>query len=61
MVLHTHNGIKQCIMNENSSILWHQKLGHIFIDRIKRLVNDGVLNTLDFTNFDTCVDCIKGK
>ena len=28
---------------------------------IKRLVNDGVLNTLDFTNFDTYVDCIKGK
>ena len=24
-------------------------------------MNDGVLNTLDFTNFDTCVDCIKGK
>jgi hypothetical protein len=24
-------------------------------------VNDGVLNTLDFTNFDTCIDCIKKK
>ena len=37
------------------------KIGHISIDRIKRLVNDGVLSTLDFTDFDTCVDCIKGK
>ena len=31
------------------------------MQRIKILVNDGVLNTLDFTNFDTCVDCIKEK
>ena len=48
-------------MNENSFILCHRRLGHISIDRIKRLVNDRVLNTLDYTDFDTCVDCIKGK
>ncbi|KAL3498928.1 hypothetical protein ACH5RR_041660 [Cinchona calisaya] len=48
-------------MNENSSILWHRRLGHISIQRIKRLVDDGVLSTLDFTNFETCVACIKGK
>ncbi|KAL0320291.1 UNVERIFIED_CONTAM: Retrovirus-related Pol polyprotein from transposon TNT 1-94 [Sesamum radiatum] len=48
-------------MNENSSILWHRRLGHISIERIKKLVNDGVLTTLDFTDFDTCVNCIKGK
>ena len=48
-------------MNEDSSILWHWKLGHISIQRIKRLVNDGVLSTLDFTDFHTCVDYIKGK
>ena len=24
-------------------------------------MKDGVLKTLDFTNFGTCVDCIKGK
>ena len=42
-------------------MLWHKRLGHISIERIKRLINDGVLETLDFTNFGTCVDCIKGK
>ena len=42
-------------------MLWHQRLGHIYVDRIKRLVNDGVLSTLDFTDFDTYVDYIKGK
>jgi len=25
------------------------------------LVNEGVLSVLDFTDFETCVDCIKGK
>ena len=48
-------------MNEDSSILWHRRLRHISIDRIKRLVNDKILNTLDFANFDTCIDYIKGK
>jgi len=42
-------------------MLWHHRLGHISIERIKRLVKDRVLNTLDFTDFKTCVDCIKGK
>jgi hypothetical protein len=37
------------------------RLGHISIERIKRLVNDEVLKIIDFTNFGTCVDCIKGK
>ena len=53
--------IKRYDINENSSILWHWRLGHISIERIKRLVKDGVLNTLDFADFKTCVDCIKGK
>ena len=48
-------------MNENSSILWHSRLEHASINRIKILVNDGVLSTLDFTNFDTGMDYIKGK
>ena len=59
--LHVQIGIKRYVVNENSSTLWHQRLGHISIDRIKRLVNDGVLSTLDFTDFETCVDCIKEK
>jgi len=59
--MHVQTGIKRCNINENSSMLWHQRLGHVSIERIKRLVKDGVLNTLDFANFKTCVDCIKGK
>ena len=59
--LHVQTDIKRCVVNDDSSTLWHRKLGHISIDRIKRLVNDRVLSTLNFTDFETCVDCIKGK
>ena len=59
--MHVHTGTKRCVVNEDSSKLWHRRLGHISIDRIKRLVNEGILNTLDFSDFETCVDCIKRK
>ena len=59
--MYVQASIKRCVMNENSFILWHRRLRHISIDRIKRLVNNGVLSTLDFTDFDTRVDWIKGK
>ena len=54
-------GTKRCTMNDDSSILWHRRLGHISIQSIKRLVNEGVLNALDFIDFETSVGCIKGK
>ena len=57
----THLSTKHCVMNEKSSMLWHQRLGHISIARVKRLVNDKILDVLDFTDFETCVGCIKGK
>ena len=56
--MHVLTGTKRCVINEDSSKLWHRRLGHISIERIKRLLNEGVL---DFTDFETCVDCIKGK
>ena len=53
--------ITRNVMNEESSLLWHRRLGYISIQRIKRLVNEGILNALDFTDFETCLDCIKGN
>ncbi|KAF5788317.1 putative RNA-directed DNA polymerase [Helianthus annuus] len=46
---------------ETSSKLWHRRLGHISRDRMIRLVKDGELPDLDFSDFGTCVECIKGK
>ena len=54
-------GMKRSIYDENSYSLWHKRLCHISIDRIKRLINDGVLKTLDFSDSGTCLSCIKGK
>ena len=36
-------------------------MGHISKERIERLVKDNILEHLDFTDFDICIDCIKGK
>ncbi|KAI9173946.1 hypothetical protein LWI28_009158 [Acer negundo] len=35
-VMHGDVGVKRNIINENSSTLWHRRLVHISIDRIKR-------------------------
>ena len=59
--MHVTAGLKRCVTNEESFMLWHQRLGHISTERINKLVNDGVLRTLNFANFETCVNCIKGK
>jgi len=56
---HVHDGSTCFVINEVPSILWHRRLEHISFRRIKRLVNDGVLRTLDFTDFETCVNYIK--
>lgn len=60
LTLHGNVSIKCSIVNEQCSMLWHKRLGHISIERIRRL-NDGVLEALDFSNFGVCVDCKKGK
>ena len=54
-------GVKRKLTDENSSSLWHKRLGHISKRRIERLVSDGVLDSLDFADFEICTNCIKGK
>ena len=61
VTLHSNIGLKRGLIKENSSILWHRRLGHISKERIERLVKNGILDNLDFTDFQLCVDCIKGK
>ena len=54
-------GMKRKVINENSSNLWHKKLGRISRERMVRLVKDELLSNIDFTDFSVCIDCIKGK
>ncbi|KAF1855839.1 hypothetical protein Lal_00043221, partial [Lupinus albus] len=43
-------GTKRKIDNNNSGALWHKRLGHISQKRIERLVSDGILDSIDFTD-----------
>jgi hypothetical protein len=61
LTLHHNVGIKRSLTNENSSYLWHKRMGHISRERLLRLVKDGILLNLDFFDLGMCVDCIKGK
>ena len=61
IALHTNIGTKQSIVYENSFMLWHKCLGHISLERIKRLVKEEILRNIDFVDFNTCIECIKGK
>ena len=54
-------GVKHKLTIKNSVSLWHKRLGHISKRRIERLVSDDILDSLDFLDFDMCVNCIKGK
>jgi hypothetical protein len=48
-------------LNNNSATLWHKRLGHISKQRIQRLMSEGILESLDLSDFQVCIDCIKGK
>ncbi len=41
--------------------MWHLRLGHISLDRIKRLAKDGPLQSLQVGQLPTCESCIEGK
>ena len=61
LTVNTASSSKSMKLNEKSSIIWHKCLGHISKQRKDRLIKDEILQDLDFSYFDICVDCIKGK
>jgi transposase InsO family protein len=60
---HIHNiEAKRCKVNNDSvTYLWHCRLGHIGVKRMKKLHADGRLESLDYESFDTCEPCLMGK
>ena len=40
---------------------WHLRLGHIGLERIKRLVKEGPLESLQVGSLPTCESCLEGK
>ena len=60
---HIHNvETKRCrVDNESATYLWHCRLGHISIKRMKKLHANGLLESLDYDSLDTCEPCLMGK
>ena len=60
---HIHNiDAKRCKVNNDSAIyLWHCRLGHIGVKRMKKLHKDGFLESLGYESFDACEPCLLGK
>ena len=60
---HIHNiEAKRCIVDNDSAIyLWHYRLGHIGVKRMKKLHKDGFLESLGYESFDACQPCLLGK
>ena len=60
---HIHNiDAKRCkFSDDNTMYMWHCRLGHIGVKRMKKLHSDGLLEPLDFESLDTCEPCLLGK
>ena len=60
---HIHNiEAKRCrVDNDSATYLWHYRLGHIGVKRMKKLHADGFLESLDYESFDSCEPCLLGK
>src|SRR5215216_177508 len=53
---------KRCkVNNDSATYLWHCRLGHIGVKRIKKLDADGLLESLDYASLDACEPCLMGK
>ena len=58
-----HNNVARwCKVNNDSAIyLWHCRLGHIGVKRMKKLHANGFLESLDYESLDACEPCLMGK
>src|SRR4051812_33510456 len=60
---HIHNvEAKRCrVDNDRATYLWHCRLGHIGVKRMKKHHSDGLLESLDYESLGTCEPCLMGK
>ena len=60
---HIHNNeAKRCkVNNDSATYLWHCRLRHIDVKRMKKLHADGILESLDYESLDACEPCLMGK
>src|SRR5918994_1069260 len=60
---HIHNiEAKRCkVNNDSATYLWHCRLGHIGVKRMKKLHTGGLLESHDYESLDACEPCLMGK
>ena len=59
--IHNINAKIWKVNNDSATYLWHCRLGHIGVKRMKKLHTDGFLESLDYESFDACEPCLMGK
>ena len=47
--------------NDSANYLWHCRLGHIGVKRMKILHKDGFSESLGYESLDTCEPCLMGR
>src|SRR3954470_14390959 len=53
---------KRCkVNNDSATYLWHCRLGHIGVKRMKKLHANGLLESLDYESLYACEPCLLGK
>ena len=53
---------KRCkVDNDSATYLWHCRLGHIGVKRMKKLHKYELLESLDYESFDACESCLMDK
>jgi GAG-pre-integrase domain len=53
--------VKQKLTHQDSTALWHKRLGHISQQRITLLVQSEILRPLNMSDLGPCIECAKGK
>ena len=49
------------VNNDSATYLWHCRLGHIGVKRMKKIHADGLFESLDYESVDACEPCLLGK
>ena len=60
-VEHPKSNKRQKVSHSDNTYLWNLRLGHINLDRINRLVNDGPLRKLNVGTLLVCESCLESK
>jgi hypothetical protein len=59
--IHNMNAKRIKLKDDIAAYIWHCRLGHIGVKRMKKLHSDRLLESLDYESFETCEPCLMSK